>query len=705
MSSRKKHLLACALGLAAAIASSQAADVSVPSAPGGTQPYSAEAMWQLQRLATPTISPDGRLAAVAVSGLDPESRQQTTNLWLVPTRPGKARQLTGGNTSDYSPAWSPDGRWIAFVSRRGDDKQPQIYIIPVDGGEARRITNVPTGAMAPKWFPDSQRIAFLSRVWSDIGWEATALRLAEREETRMSGRIWDRAPVAHWDRLLDDRSTHLFWIAIEDGEPQPITLHSGRALDAGQPGADSYDIAPDGLEVAFAADSDTTGRDPNFDIYTMSVEGGAAVNLTPDNTADDNTPRFSPDGRLLAFGRQLTRDFYADRVRLTLFDRRTREIRSLAADWDRSAEGFVWSPDSRTLFGTAEDQGSRRVFRFDLSGNSPAAVTTGSSYSDLAVAGNGPVIIALRSSFSEPPALVSVIPRTGAATRLSDFNDARLATLAQGRVESVQYPGANGDPVQMWVVYPPDFTPARQWPLLLLLHGGPHDSVTDAVQWRWNAQVFASWGYVVAWPNFHGSSGFGQAFAESTARDWAELPYQDTLRAADWFLAQPWIDATRLAAGGGSYGGYLAAVLLGREHPFRTLIAHAPVYDLFGQYANDKGANLRRFGEQWEDRARFERNSPHLAAGNFATPTLVIHGELDRRVPVAQGLALFNTLQNRGIKSRLLYFPDENHWIQKPENSLFWYASVRTWLQEQVAPGPGEASPLPAAAETAPAAP
>jgi dipeptidyl aminopeptidase/acylaminoacyl peptidase len=257
----------------------------------------------------------------------------------------------------------------------------------------------------------------------------------------------------------------------------------------------------------------------------------------------------------------------------------------------------------------------------------------------------------------------------------------------------------------MWVVYPPGFKPDQKWPLFMLLHGGPHDSVTDTLQWRWNAQVFASWGYVVAWPNFHGSSGFGQAFAESAAKDWAELPYQDTVRAAGWFASQPWIDADRMAAGGGSYGGYLTAILLGRSHPFKTLIAHAPVYDLFGQYANDKGANLRRFGEHWQDRARFERNSPHLAAGNFNTPTLVIHGEQDLRVPVSQGIALFNTLQNRGVPSRLLYFPDENHWIHKPQNSLFWYQTVQDWLAEYVKPGAGPVSTVPQGTDAPPATP
>jgi dipeptidyl aminopeptidase/acylaminoacyl peptidase len=351
------------------------------------------------------------------------------------------------------------------------------------------------------------------------------------------------------------------------------------------------------------------------------------------------------------------------------------------------------------MFGSIDDAGARRIYRFDVGGGEPRPVTRDASFSSLAIAGSGPVIVGLRQSFIEPPTLVSIIPRTGAATKLSDFNDAALAKLTQGRYESVTYSGANGDPVQMWIVYPPNFTADRKWPLYLLLHGGPHNAAADGYQWRWNAQVFANWGYVTAWHNFHGSSGFGQAWADSITKEWAELPYQDTIKAAEWFAAKPWIDAERMAAGGGSYGGYLASLLLGKPHPFKTLVAHAAVYNQYTHYASDYGASKKRHGEFWEDLERVNRNSPHMFAANFKTPTLVIHGQLDMRVNVNHGLELFNTLQNRSVPSKFVYFPDENHWVLKPQNSLFWYETKRKWLEQYVKPGPTEAAAVLSATE------
>lgn len=652
-----------------------------------SEPYTAAAMWRLKRLADPAISPDGRLAVVPVTAYDMDKNRGDADLWLVPTKSGKARQLTSGPSSDAAPAWSPDGELIAFVSKRGEDKESQIYVIPVNGGEARRVTNVPTGASAPKWFPDSRRIAFLSRVWTDLSWPQMEQRMQDRAEPKMTARVWDKAPFSNRDHLLDDRRPHVYSADIDSGDAKPITLSSGHALDVAEADQNSYDISPDGTEIAFASDIDTQGNDPNFDIFLMPIDGAAPRDITADNPANDSNPLYSPDGKLLAFRKQVIKGFYADRTRLMMYDRRSGSTRNLTENWDRSADGLVWSPDSRALFGSVDDAGVHRVYRFELNGDTPKAITSGPSFGSLAVAGSGPVIIGLRQSFAEPPTLVSIIARNGTATKLSDFNDALLANLTPGRYESVTYQGANGENVQMWVVYPPDFTPDRKWPLHLLLHGGPHNGVADAYQWRWNAQIFANWGYVTAWHNFHGSSGFGQAWADSITKEWAELPYQDTIKAAEWFASKPWIDAERMAAGGGSYGGYLATLLLGRPHPFKTLVAHAAVYDLYSQVATDDGATKQRHGEYWEDFERTNRNSPHMNAANFKTPTLITHGQLDMRVPVNNGFELFNTLQNRGIPSRLVYFSDENHWILKPQNSLFWYETNRQWLQQYVKPG------------------
>lgn len=669
------------------------------------EPYTAAAMWQLQRLGDPDISPDGRLAVVPVTRYDVDKNKGDTDLWLVPTKPGKARQLTSSGGSASTPVWSPDGEMIAFVGKRGEDKQQQLYVIAVGGGEARRVTNVPTGVIAPKWFPDSRRIAFLSQVWPDLAtWPDMDKRMTARNEAKMTAQVWDKAPVSHWDHYLDDRQTHIYSISIDGGEPQAITLNSGVALDRAEPDANSYDISPDATEVAFAVNTDRTGVDQNFDIFTLPVEGGSSqnlANLTQDNPGDDTAPLYSPDGRSLAFRRQVIKDFYADRARLMLFDRRGSKLRGITEAWDRSADGLVWSPDSSALFGAIDDAGTRRIYRFDIGGGEPKAVTREHSFGSLAIAGSGPVIVGLRQSFTEPPTLVSIIARTGAATKLSDFNDGVLSRLTPGKVESVTYKGANNEDVQMWVVYPPNFAPDRKWPLYLILHGGPHNGVTDAYQWRWNAQIFANWGYVTAWHNFHGSSGFGQAWTDSITKEWMALPYEDTIKATEWFRAQPWIDSERMGAGGGSYGGYLASSLLGKPHPFKTLVAHAAVYNSYTQYASDYGADKKRYGEFWEDVERFARNSPHTFAENFNTPTLVIHGALDRRVPVNHGLELFNVLQNRGVPSKLVYFPDENHWILKPQNSLFWYETHRQWLEKYVRPGPGEAGAVSATSSEA----
>ncbi len=648
-----------------------------------TSPFSAERMWGLDRLAEPSVSPDGRWAALAVTHYEVAENKGLTDLWLLPTAGGPARQLTSDPAPDTQPAFSPDGKWVAFVSRRGDDKQSQIYVISVDGGEARRVTQVPTGAAVPKWFPDSRRIAFITSIWTDlVRWEDQAARLQERQEPKMTAHVWEKAPIAYWDHYLDEREPHLFSVALEGGEPQAITRLSGYSLSRQDVDSFSYDLSPDGLEVAFSADVDKSGVEPNADVILLPTCGcKPAHDITADNLADDTEPRYSPDGRWLSFAQQRIRQFGGDKQRLMLFDRRAGTTRSLTESWDRSVSHASWLPGSKNLVSAVEDAATLRVYRFDLTGAAPKAVTTNPTFSGLSVpAAAGSGVVALRQSFTEPPTLVRLDLSNGKVTKLSSFNDARLADVSFGKVESITYKGARDEDIQMFVVYPPGFDPAKKYPVYMVFHGGPHSAMTDSVQWRWNAHVFASWGYIVTWHNFHGSSGFGQAFTDSINPDWLSLPYEDTIKAAQWLMDKPYVDRDRMIGGGGSYGGYLTTVLLGRPHPFKALVAHAAAYDLYTQISADYGAEKPRFWHYYEKPEEFARISPHTAAANFNTPTLIIHNQLDLRVPVDQGIELFNTLQSKGVPSKLVYFPDENHWVLKPQNSLFWYRTVREWL-------------------------
>ncbi|HEY7753357.1 MAG TPA: prolyl oligopeptidase family serine peptidase, partial [Steroidobacteraceae bacterium] len=497
------RLSAAAILLAPAVAAAQ------------TAPLSAETMWQLARIGNPALSPDGREAVYAVTTYDDEKDKGEADLYVVPTAGGEPRRLTSMAGNESEPAWSPDGRFIAFVAKRGEDKASQLYVIPVDGGEAVKVGDIPTGVATPKWFPDSSRIAFISRVWPDLSRDQAKERVEEREKSRMKAQAWDRPPVTYWDHFVDERQAHVFSIAREGGAPAAITLGTGFELSRRETGASSYDISPDGAEVAFASDIDPTGTDPNFDVIVVPTAGGVAKNLTTDNAANDGTPAYSPDGRYLLFTRQTIKGFYADSRQAWLIDRRDASRRRLAADWDRSLEDFVWAPDSKSLYAPIDDAGTQRIYRVDVATGRHQAVTGASSFSGLGIAGRPATMVAIRQSFSEPPTLVKVALRDGAATKLSNHNDALLADVSFGNVESVTYPGAGGADIQMWVIYPPGFDPSKKYPLYFLLHGGPHNGITDSWTFRWNAQVFAGWGYVTAWHNFHGSSGFGQAFADS----------------------------------------------------------------------------------------------------------------------------------------------------------------------------------------------
>ncbi|MFO8030464.1 MAG: S9 family peptidase [Cyclonatronaceae bacterium] len=684
---------------------------------------SIERLWEMERIGSPVISPDGRWVVAPVTRYTIDDDKSNTDLWLFSSDGRVERPLTSHGSADGQPVFSPDGSHLAFVTRREDDESGQLYILPMTGpGEAQRLVRVPTGVSAPKWV--GGHLYFISRVWPQKDWEEMKEEQDHRSDSRVSARIWNELPYSHWDNWLDEeRQAHVYRIPVSDDillpgrrhrhategggadanqngdlvsmdRIEPVTLPAGRELPRSSQGPGSYDVSPDGSLVVFSSDTNRDDTDPRMDLYLVSPGSEEAVNITPDNEAADSNPLFSPDGSSIAYNQQRIKGFYADIRRLVIYNIATGVRSELTEEWDRSADGLVWAPDSYTLYGAIDDAGTRRVYAISAETGEPRPVTDDTDFMSLSISDTG-VLAGLNQSFLYPPRLVLIDPAEGTTTRLDTRNDDVLDTVETGTYESVTYEGYDGEEIQMWVHYPPGFDENKQYPLFLLIHGGPHSAITDAFHFRWNAQTFASWGYVTAWHNFHGSSGFGQEFTDAINPDWITKPYEDTRKAAEWFARQPWIDADRMVAGGGSYGGYLSSILLGREHPFKTLLIHAPVYNMYSQMAADFAVHSLRFGNFWEDdgshfdgKTIYEQISPHYYAGNFHTPALLVHGQLDYRVPVGQTFELFRTLQERGIESRLIYYPDENHWILKPNNSIKWYHEVRKWMDRFAEPDP-----------------
>lgn len=528
------YLFLLAIALAAPLA---------PAASPTPVPWSAERSWEVQRIGTPEVSPDGRWIVAPVSRPVLADDKVSVDLWLWSADGRTQRAITSDPGSESSPRFSPDGQTLAFVTRRQDDKAPQIYLLSMAGGEARRLTTFATGASAPRW-AGNERLIFASRIWADAALDQQAARQKSVEDAKVKAQIWDQGPVTVWDSFRDARQGHLFSVDVASGAVTPLTQATGLQLPEFSQGFDSsFDVAPDGTELAFVADSDAAPNRVNSDVYVLPLGVGAARNISVGNLGFDDSPLYSPDGRHLMFLQRRVPGFYGAKARVMLLDRRSKQTRELHADWDRSAAGLSWSGDGRTLYGAIEDQGTVRVYELPLSGQ-PRAITGAPSFSGLSAHAGG--LTALRQTFIEPPTLVRIDPRNGEARQLSTLNDTLLAGTAPGSYESVTYAGADGAPIQMWVNYPPGFDRSKKYPVFVVIHGGPHSAVINGMQWRWNAQVFSSWGYVTAWPNFHGSTGFGEAFTDAIDPEWGEKPYVDVIKAAQWLAAQPWADAQRM---------------------------------------------------------------------------------------------------------------------------------------------------------------
>ncbi len=657
-----------------------------------------EDLFRLKRVSDPQVSPDGTRVAYVVTEVLKDENRANADIWMINADgSGESRKLTTSPKRDAHPRWSPDGKWIAFESAR--DGESQIYLLPVaGGGEARKLTSIATSAAQAVWSPDGKALAFVSSVFPEFSArpfkdsdKLNAEKQAARDKGKVKARVLNQLLYRHWDSWVDDKRQHLFVASIAAdgtaGEPRDVTPGENDAVPTSSTfsAGDEFAFSPDGKEIVFSAPPAVLREQAwstNHDLWSVDLATGARKNLTEKNPAADGLPRFSPDGKLLAYRAQARAGAEADKWSLWILDRASGEQRSLTGKWDQSVSHFSWGADGKTIFIEAQEKGGTPVWSIGIGGGEPKRVVTGAVNGDVSVSADGKWIAFARQSLTQPAEVARWRIGDAAPQVLTHTNDALLASITRNAPESVTVSGAGGTPVQMFILKPPGFDAAKKYPLVFWVHGGPQSAFLDSWSARWNPQVWAAQGYVIALPNPRGSTGFGQKFTDEISHDWGGKVFADLMACLAHMEQQPYVDASRMAAAGASYGGYMMNWFQGHTDKFRTLVTHCGVYEFSGMY----GVTEETWFDEWEhgipwENPDFEKWSPHKHAAKFKTPNLIIHNELDFRVPIGQGLSLFTTLQRKGVPSRLLYFPDEGHWVLKPQNSELWHKTIFEWLE------------------------
>jgi len=657
------------------------AALGFPLASQDRHPMNFDDLISLARLADPQISPDGRYVAFAATRYDLARNAGDSDIWRIPLAGGPPEQLTRSEKRDNNPRWSPDGKTIAFISSR--EGGPQIWLMDAAGGAQRKLTSISTGADGVIWSPDGRYLAFTSEVFPDCPDDACNRKRNEAAEaSKVKAKILERLLYRHWDSWKDGKRTHIFVVPAAGGTPRDLTPGDYDAPPFSLGGPADYDFSPDGRELCFARNTDKMeATSTNVDLWTVPVEGGPPVRITS-NPAYDGSPLYSPDGRYIAYRAQRRAGFESDRFEIMLYDRSARTSRSLTESLDRSVDALAWAPDSRALYFTAGDEAYMSIFRVTLDGV-VARIIDKTWNGDVQVSPDGRTLVFLRQSMSSPAEIYRADADGRNVAALTAVNREVLSEIDFGAPESIVYQGSGGTPVQAWILKPPRFSPDRKYPAVVLIHGGPQGVWSDSFSYRWNYQMFAARGYVVFAPNPRGSTGFGQKFTDEISGDWGGKVYEDIMQGVDYLARLPYVDGTRLAAAGASYGGYMINWLEGHTDRFRCLVSHDGVYNTTSMFGatEELWFPLWEFrGTPWSNRELYERWSPSNYVTNFKTPMLVIHGELDYRVPVTQGFELFTALQLMQVPSKLLYFPDEGHWVLKPQNSRLWYETVLDWI-------------------------
>ena len=696
------------------------------------RPFTFEDMMTLKRVAEPVPSPDGKWVIFSVVDVDLASNKKTPHIWIVPLNGGASERVLISDQDGDRPRWAPDGKRFAFISNKSGSLQ--VWIADFDGtagtvSGVHQLTVLATEAGGELWSPDGKNIIFTSDVYPECDGEpaaeqeCNAKKLKEVEDAKVKALIFDRLLYRHWNAYKAGKRSHIFVVpdvlasartgapgaGIAPPPPRDLTSGDYDAPVFSLGGQDNYAFSPDGQEVCYTSNHDKVeATSTNNDLWIAPVTGGPAKNITAENPASDSTPLYSPDGKYIAYRAQQRPGYESDRFRLMLYDRKTGEKKGLTEDFDHWVGSFAWAPDSNTIYFSAEHMNHSLIYSVGTkaaSGGYPRHALVGGFNDDIAVTPDGKTLVFSRMSITFPNEIYAADAsgegcpaRTGDVDRgkencslnkdraVTSVNKPVLEQFDLTKAETFSFVGAHGDQVEGLLVRPPNFDATKKYPLKFLVHGGPQGAWGDDWSFRWNPELFAANGYVVVMINFHGSTGYGQKFIDAINGDWGGAPFEDLMKGLDYAeKTYSFIDKDRECALGASYGGYMTNWILGHTDRFRCIVTHDGMFNTFSAWGTTEELwfnNWEFGGTPYTNHDVYNKWSPRNSTPNFKTPTLVVHGQLDYRLDVSEGFQLFTTLQTMGVPSKMLYFPDEGHWVLKPQNSRLWSKTVNDWVDQ-----------------------
>jgi dipeptidyl aminopeptidase/acylaminoacyl peptidase len=648
--------------------------------------FTVEELLKVRRVGDPQVSPDGRGVAFTIGDLNWGANKVVTQIYVMNIDGSGTKQLTNGSGSASAPRWSPDGKRIAYVTGG------QVWTMEYDGDHKDQVTKISTEAAAPVWSPDGKWIAFTSDVYPDCNDDnCNKKRDEEAESSKVKAHITTRLLFRHWNEWRDVKRTHVFVVAAKGGVARDLTPGDFDSPPYAAATGVDYAFSPDSKELAYVRNPDKVeALSTNSDIYVLPLSGGPARNITVTNHGYDVGPIYTRDGRYIIYRSEATPGFEADRWRLMSYNRATGKSVEITRNFDLQVEEVALSPDGNYAYFIAGERGRMPVFRVPLGGAEAQKMVPNVSAGGLQITPDGKSLVFANSSIASPVEIYSANIDEGTVTPLTDVNNNQMAQFGLRKAEEVEWVGALGKKIHGFIIKPADFDPQKKYPLAVIIHGGPQSAFNDSWGYRWNPQVWTNNGYVVFMPNPRGSTGYGQKFINEISKDWGGKPYIDIMNGvAEVLRRNPFLDRNRVGAAGASYGGYMIDWIEGHNNDprvhFKVLVSHDGVYNLESMYGATEELWFPEWelkGTPWNSPVMYAQWSPNKFVKNFKTPILVIHSELDYRVPFGEGLQLFTAVQRMGIDSKMLIFPDEGHWVLKPQNSQLWYHTVIDWMDK-----------------------